>query len=355
VLTATVTVFATNSLNGINCSGESREFTISVIPDNTASPASSSPSICINTELTTITHTTTGATGIGNLTGLPIGVSATFNNGVISISGTPSESGDFNYSIQLTGGCGNIFATGSISVILCEPDQPGPIDGLSVLCDNQLIEYAYYEIEEVFLADEYIWTLPQGMTIVSGQGTNQIYVEIDGTFENGFISVIARNQYGDSDPRTKYVDILPTNPVFTDFTYCGKVNFTESYEVTVEGATGFMWYAPFGAVIVSGQNTDSVALKFSDSFKSGELTVIAENGCGMSQPENYYIKATPKKISSITGPSSVCINQTHQYSVPNIDNADYFIWKQPTGSTIVSPSELEQSISIQFSEQFILG
>ncbi|MGE3654649.1 MAG: hypothetical protein AB7G22_11040, partial [Flavobacteriales bacterium] len=53
--------------------------TITIDPDNTVSVASSSPTLCINTSMTNITHTTTGATGIGAATGLPSGVSANWS------------------------------------------------------------------------------------------------------------------------------------------------------------------------------------------------------------------------------------------------------------------------------------
>lgn len=78
--------------------------------------ASSSPTLCINTALTAITHTTTGATGIGTATGLPSGVTAAWATNTITISGTPTESGTFNYSIPLSGGCGTVNATGTITV-----------------------------------------------------------------------------------------------------------------------------------------------------------------------------------------------------------------------------------------------
>ena len=84
---------------------------------NTAGAASSSPIICINTTLTAITHTTTGATGIGSATGLPAGVTATWASNTITISGTPTSTGTFNYSIPLTGGCESVNATGTITVI----------------------------------------------------------------------------------------------------------------------------------------------------------------------------------------------------------------------------------------------
>ena len=83
---------------------------------STAGAASSSPTLCINTALTAITHTTTGATGIGTATGLPTGVTVAWASNTITISGTPSASGTFNYSIPLSGGCGTVSATGTITV-----------------------------------------------------------------------------------------------------------------------------------------------------------------------------------------------------------------------------------------------
>jgi hypothetical protein len=72
-----------------------------------------------------ITHTTTGASGIGIATGLPAGVSAAWASNTITISGTPTESGTFNYSIPLSGGCGSVNATGTITVrdIVSPPTQ----------------------------------------------------------------------------------------------------------------------------------------------------------------------------------------------------------------------------------------
>jgi uncharacterized protein (TIGR02145 family) len=86
------------------------------IVTNTAGAASSAPTLTANTVLTPITHSTTGATGIGTATGLPTGVTASWSANTITISGTPSSAGTFSYSIPLSGGCGNVNATGSITV-----------------------------------------------------------------------------------------------------------------------------------------------------------------------------------------------------------------------------------------------
>jgi hypothetical protein len=85
-------------------------------PCVTVSVASSTPSVCVNSSLTNITHSTTGATGIGTASGLPTGVSASWTSNTITISGTPTVSGTFNYSIPLTGGCFTVNATGTITV-----------------------------------------------------------------------------------------------------------------------------------------------------------------------------------------------------------------------------------------------
>jgi gliding motility-associated-like protein len=116
----TVTINYSNSNNCTAASATSSTAT-TIRAINTVGNASSTPTICINIALTNITHLTTGATGIANsgitgTNGLPAGVSASWASNTITISGTPSLSGTFNYSIPLTGGCGLIKATGSIVV-----------------------------------------------------------------------------------------------------------------------------------------------------------------------------------------------------------------------------------------------
>ena len=83
---------------------------------NTATAASATPTVCINTTITPITHTTTGATGIGTATGLPSGVTASWASNTVTISGRPTVAGTFNYSVPLTGGLGSAQATGTITV-----------------------------------------------------------------------------------------------------------------------------------------------------------------------------------------------------------------------------------------------
>lgn len=125
-----------------NCySPASAAVVVSATPINTAS-SNPARTICVNTFISpNITHTTTGATGIGTPSNLPAGLIAAWSGNTITISGTPTVTGTFTYSIPLTGGCGSVNATGTINVDVCDPCAISPTnpdsdgDGISDFCD----------------------------------------------------------------------------------------------------------------------------------------------------------------------------------------------------------------------------
>jgi hypothetical protein len=86
--------------------------TITVTPNNTAQYNTTVYQYCINRYY----PCNNWSNGIGTATGLPAGVTAAFASNTITISGTPTVSGTFNYTIPLTGGCGAVNATGTITV-----------------------------------------------------------------------------------------------------------------------------------------------------------------------------------------------------------------------------------------------
>lgn len=93
--------------------------TIIVNPGNTivltSGSGSDNQSICFGENITNITYTTTGATD-ATITGLPAGVSGSWSANTITISGVPSVTGTFIYTINLIGGCGVVEATGTINI-----------------------------------------------------------------------------------------------------------------------------------------------------------------------------------------------------------------------------------------------
>ena len=132
-----------------------------VLVDNTVTSALSNPTLCINTELISITHETTGATGIGTATGLPTGVTASWSNGVITISGTPTTSGTFNYTIPLTGGYGTVFATGTITVV-ADNTVEAPSSIPTICIDTELVPITHTTTGATGIGT--VTSLPAGVT-----------------------------------------------------------------------------------------------------------------------------------------------------------------------------------------------
>ncbi len=110
------TVTLTGGCGSITANG-----TITVTANNTATltsaPGTNAQTVCVNTPITNITYSTTGATG-ATFSGLPAGVTGSWAANVATISGTPTTTvgSPFSYTITLTGGCGAITANGTITV-----------------------------------------------------------------------------------------------------------------------------------------------------------------------------------------------------------------------------------------------
>ncbi|MFM7497859.1 MAG: cohesin domain-containing protein, partial [Bacteroidota bacterium] len=94
--------------NAPTCSAVSAGTTISVSNNNTISLTSANgtnnQSVTVNSAITGISYSTTGATG-ATVSGLPNGVSGSWSANTVSIVGSPTNTGSFTYTVTMTGGC----------------------------------------------------------------------------------------------------------------------------------------------------------------------------------------------------------------------------------------------------------
>lgn len=94
--------------------------TVTITPDATLTLTSAAgtdnQTVCINNPITNITYAVGGSGNGGSVTGLPAGVTGTYAGGVITITGTPSVSGTFIYTVNTTGPCVKPSTTGTITV-----------------------------------------------------------------------------------------------------------------------------------------------------------------------------------------------------------------------------------------------
>ncbi len=82
----------------------------------TSASGTDAQTACVNAAITTVSYATTGASG-ASFTGLPSGVTGAWSNNVVTLTGTPTAAGSYSYTINLTGGCGTVSATGSFTVV----------------------------------------------------------------------------------------------------------------------------------------------------------------------------------------------------------------------------------------------
>jgi hypothetical protein len=180
-LLTTTTILYVEATTGLITTAR-KPVVVTVNPSNTVTVASFSPSLCVNTAMVNISHTTTGATGIGTVTGLPAGVIASWTSNTITISGTPTTSGAFNYSIPLSGGCGSVNATGTITVnvapIITTPlvnqlDCEGSFVNLKVLASGTNLSYTWQRKKPT---DAAFITIPGGETNTTYPSANEIRI-----------------------------------------------------------------------------------------------------------------------------------------------------------------------------------
>ncbi len=141
-------------------------------------------------------------------------------------------------------------------------------------------------------------------------------------------------------------------------------SLTTSYSIaSVLGATSYLWSVPSNVIIVSGQGTTTLTIKFNISAISngigGKITVTANNsnGCGSGLPGAIAVYANasaPVQPGSVSGTEKACPGDIAVYSVAIVPRANTYMWSVPTNSTIISGAGTN-IISVQFNAGFISG
>lgn len=147
-----------------------------------------------------------------------------FPPGSLSITGQGTTSVSFIYppgftsgsvSVTATNGCGT-SSTRLLAVTRLNPSTPGVIDVIQQqACSNRI--YSYTIAVMPANASSVQWTVPvsSGAQIISGQGTNSIFVSYPSTAINGLVTVTALNNCGISVTRQSIVKLPACAPDFS--------------------------------------------------------------------------------------------------------------------------------------------
>jgi gliding motility-associated-like protein len=123
-VTTTTTIYVRVENLGYSTCADSSKFFDLVIDcitppcqlDLTSAVATSNQTICLNSPIQNITYSFGGEATGAVVTGLPNGLTAVISSGVVTISGTPTETGVFNYSVTSVGCATNTSRQGTIRI-----------------------------------------------------------------------------------------------------------------------------------------------------------------------------------------------------------------------------------------------
>jgi gliding motility-associated-like protein len=336
-----VTISGTPTVSGVftytvtttgGCPPATTTGTITVTPQNTIA-VGTSQTVCVNNAITPISLATTSATG-ATFTGLPAGVTGTWAGNVVTISGTPTVSGVFNYTVTTTGGCPPASTTGTITV------TPRPVITASpnplVLCNGATMNLV---LNSNVVGTTYTWSASttniQGSFALSGNGTNiNQVVQLQDPMVVGFVTlvVIPTANGCQGQPVTIQVVVNPvpviTQPVgVSSQTVCSNSQVAISVVGTPSGLS-YTWQAVNinGVTIVGGvtsgtSNTGNfnVTLITTNPLVSGtiqfEITPI-RNGCAGAPVLSPVITVNPIPGTPIGLPiSEICSGENANLSI----------------------------------------
>ncbi len=316
--------------------------TITVTPDATISRTSAvgtdAQVKCINTAITNITYSVGGSGTGATVLGLPAGVIGSYALGVFTISGTPTVSGIFNYTVTTTGPCAQATANGTITV---NPNSTIALTSAvgtnaQLVCISTAIANITYSVggsgtgaTVLGLPTGVIGTYALGVFTISGtptaSGTFNYTVTTTGpcvqATANGSITVtpnatISRTSAVGTDAQVKCI-----NTAITNITYSIGVGGTGAGVVGLPA--GVVGSYALGVFTISGMPTASGMFNYTVTTTGPCVQAIA-NGTITVTPD-----ATISRTSAVGTDAQIkCINTA-------ITNITYSVGGSGTGATVL--------------------
>lgn len=256
----------------------------------------------------------------------------TSSSNTVVVTWTAAGARTVGVNYQNSVGCAAAVATSYAVTVGAPPASPSPISGVIVPCEASIQNYSVTAVAGV----TYTWTVPFGFTILSGQGSSSISVQVGAS--GGDISVLSLNTCGIGGVSSGYITVSPL-PAAAG-TIAGTpgpcVGNTFTYSVLNTPATTYTWTVPAGWTILSGQGTNSITTQ--PSTTAGSISVTPSNTCGSAIPSTKAVTpiTIPAATSPINGAADTCANATGLiYSVTPVAGITH-TWILPNGWSVVS-------------------
>ena len=282
-----------------------------------------------------VTYQWTASNG-GNIVGPVTGINANVN-----------AAGDYHLKVCRTIGavtcCDSTNTTVASGQTL--PAAPGPLNGPGQICPDQT---ATYSIAPVANATSYNWTVPAGVTINSGQGSAAIQVTWNNN-SGGNVCVNSINACGASTPTCLAVQFttLPAQPVIAgDTSFCTGTNGV-FFITPLNGASSYTWTVPAGGSILSGQNTDSVSVAWTNA-PGGNICVNAANVCGSGPQDCFSVTVHDQPVADAGNGATVCDSVFGLAAIPDLGGSSG-VWTTVSGpgaATFSNPNAATTTVTV---------
>ncbi len=179
----------------------------------------------------------------------------------------------------------------------------------------------------------YSWTPPESLN--NPTIANPVATPVSTTKYHVTVTDNEGNSTSDSVQVTvNYAPVTP-GPIVGIQTICS--GDTAEYSITVvPDADTYSWTVPADAIILSGQNTISLSVKWGTT--SGDVSVLAGNECGTSLQSviPVTVMLPPNPLNPISGPDVICAKTTTTFSTSSTDNGEILQWTVPADAMITS-------------------
>jgi hypothetical protein len=275
--------------------------------------------------------------GVGSTAGQGASYLWSASNGGNIVGGVTSINALINapgtYQLRVCKNSGGAFCCDSAQVDVISnqvpPAAPAAVAGSAAICQGQTLTYTATTVAD---ATSYIWTVPPGVIINTGQNTQTINVTWNSA-SGGNVCAAASNLCGTSTPTCLTVTVSPTvTPTQPLGIASVCANTTETYTIPpVAGATNYTWSISGGGIITSGQGTTAIVVSWGST--SGSVCVNATSSCGDSPDVCLPVTVTsipPTPV--VTGNLNSCPGFNAAYSVPIVPGATTYNWQVTNGS-----------------------
>lgn len=258
----------------------------------------------------------------------------TYSGGITSLiffdNGPSCEYADGNYNVLNDIPSEQYYINGNVCGMM---GIPGPIAGDDILCAGS--SGIAYSIEQVENATGYLWTVPPGATIVSGQGTNLIIVDYTGNPQSGFVTVTGTNPCGSGETVQHEIQVnaLPVAGAGNDTVIPYGTYTTLHAQPGGPGTYTYHWSPEEMLVNPDMQHPQTVNMELSTLFTL-VVTDLATQ-CQQSDEMTVTISGGPLSANPVAVPGVICrgnSSQLHANAGGGSGNYSYFWTCQPAGT-----------------------